>query len=251
MLEVFILSVVQGIAEFIPVSSSAHLILISKYFNFENSSLSLDLSLHFGSLLAILYYFRKDLFNFIHNRQLFLKIILSSLPVVFFGFILVKFDLIDYLRNYKIIGWSTIVFGFFLYFTDKFIAVKSMKKDFNYRNAFYIGCFQILALIPGASRSGMVMSGARFFNFKRVDAAKISFLMSIPILSAVSIFNTQQLIIKNNFNVSFLNLSGVFFSFLFSYLTIRFFIDFLQKFSLTSFVIYRIILGSVILIYAY
>ena len=251
MLEVLILSVIQGITEFIPVSSSAHLILISEYFNFEQSSLSLDVSLHLGSLLAILYYFRKDFFNFIHNRQLFLKIILSSVPVIIFGFILIKFDLINYLRNYKIIGWSTIIFGFFLYFTDKLNTVKLIKKDFNYKTAFYIGCFQILALIPGASRSGMVISGARFLNFKRVDAAKISFLMSVPILSAASMFNVQQLIIINNFNISLLNLLGVFFSFLFSYLTVRFFIDFLQKFNLTAFVIYRIILGSIILIYAY
>ena len=118
MLEVIILSIVQGITEFLPISSSAHLILISKYFNFSSENLTLDVSLHLGSFLAIIIYFKKDLLDFINNKNLFLKLILSSVPVIIFGFILIKLNLIDSLRNYKVIGWSTIVFGIFLYFCD-------------------------------------------------------------------------------------------------------------------------------------
>ena len=251
MLEVIILSIVQGITEFLPISSSAHLILISKYFNFSNENLTLDVSLHLGSLLAIILYFRNELFDFINNKKLFFKILLSSIPVIVFGFFLIKLNLIDHLRNYKVIGWSTVIFGFVLYFSDRVKIKKTISHDFKYSTALYIGIFQILSLIPGVSRSGITISGARFFNFDRIDSAKISFLLSIPTLSAASLFNIQKLIIEKNFSISLLNLLGVLLSFLFSYITIKFLIKFLKKFSLFSFVVYRIILGFIILIYAY
>jgi len=251
MVEVIILSIVQGITEFLPISSSAHLILISKYFNFSNENLTLNVSLHLGSLLAIIFFFKKELFNFISNKQLFFKIILGSVPVIIFGFFLIKLNLIDYLKNYKIIGWSTIIFGILLYFSDRVKVKKSINHDFKYRTALYIGLFQILSLIPGVSRSGITISGARFLNFSRVDSVKISFLISIPTLMAASLYNVQNLIVEKNFSVSLLNLLGVFLSFFFSYMTIKFLIKFLQEFSLTSFVIYRLILGSIIIIYAY
>ena len=251
MVEVIILSIVQGITEFLPISSSAHLILISKYFNFSNENLTLNVSLHLGSLLAIIFFFKKELFNFISNKQLFFKIILGSVPVIIFGFFLIKLNLIDYLKNYKVIGWSTIIFGILLYFSDRVKVKKSINHDFKYRTALYIGLFQILSLIPGVSRSGITISGARFLNFSRVDSVKISFLISIPTLMAASLYNVQNLIVEKNFSVSLLNLLGVFLSFFFSYITIKFLIKFLQEFSLTSFVIYRLILGSIIIIYAY
>ena len=251
MFEVIILSIVQGITEFLPISSSAHLILISKYFNFSNENLTLDVSLHLGSLLAIILYFRNELFDFINNKKLFFKILLSSMPVIVFGFFLIKLNLIDHLRNYKVIGWSTVIFGFVLYFSDRVKIKKTISHDFKYSTALYIGIFQILSLIPGVSRSGITISGARFFNFDRIDSAKISFLLSIPTLSAASLFNIQKLIIEKNFSISLLNLLGVLLSFLFSYITIKFLIKFLKKFSLFSFVVYRIILGFIILIYAY
>ena len=251
MFEVIVLSMVQGITEFLPISSSAHLILVSKYFNFDNENLILDVSLHIGSLLAIIFYFKKELFNFVSNKKLFLKIILSSVPVMIFGFILIKLNLLDHLRSYKVIGWSTIVFGIFLYFCDRLKVEKTLSKDLNYTTALYIGLFQVLSLIPGVSRSGVTMSGARFFNFSRVDSVKISFLLSIPTLCAASLFGVQKLITENSFYISSLNLLGIFLSFLFSYISIKFLIKFLIKFSLTSFVVYRLILGSIILIYAY
>ena len=118
-------------------------------------------------------------------------------------------------------------------------------------NALYIGCFQILSLIPGVSRSGIIITGARFFNFSRMDSVKISFLLSIPTLGAASLFNLQKLVAEQNFSISLLNLLGVFLSFFFSYVTIKLLMKFLEKFSLISFVVYRIFLGLVILIYAY
>ena len=251
MLEVIILSAIQGITEFLPISSSAHLVLVSQYFNFNNSSLTLDISLHLGSLLAIITYFRKDIYNFIRNKNLFLKILISSIPTMIVGYLLVYYSLIEYLRNYKLIGWTTIIFGILLYFSDFNQNTKLIKKDYNLKTAIYIGFFQILSLVPGVSRSGITITGARMFNFSRVESVKISFLMSVPILVAVSLFNIQSLILEDNLKFSTLNLISIFLSFFFSYLTIKLFLNFLKQSSLTYFVIYRIILGFIILIYAY
>ena len=251
MLEVIFLSIIQGITEFLPVSSSAHLVLFSKYFNLGNESLNLDMSLHLGSLLAILFYFKKDLINFAYNKDLFTKIILSSIPVIIIGFLLIHFNLINYLRNYKIIGWATIFFGVLLYFSDTLKVNQTIIKDFKYSYAFYIGLFQALSLIPGVSRSGITITAARFLNFSRIDSTKISFLISIPTLVAVSVYNLQDLIINKNLELSLLNFLGIFLASIFSYLTIKLFIQFIEKFSLLPFVIYRIILGLIIIIYAY
>ena len=205
MSEIILLSIIQGVTEFLPVSSSAHLILISKYFNFGNQNLTLDISLHLGSLVAIVFYFKKDLLNFINNKILFLKIILSSIPVMVFGFFLIKLNLIDYLRSYKIIGWCTIIFGVLLYFSDLIKVKKDIDKDFKYSSALYVGFFQVLSLIPGVSRSGITITAARFLNFNRTDSAKISFLISIPTLGAISFFNIFNIYKTNNFNLSILN----------------------------------------------
>ena len=249
--EVIFLSIVQGITEFLPVSSSAHLILIAKYFNFNNGSLTLDVSLHLGSLLAIVFYFKKDILKLINNKIFFAKIILSSIPVIFFGFFLIKFNLIENLRNYKLIGWTTIFFGILLYLSDQIKVKKRIDKDFNFYDACYIGLFQILSLIPGVSRSGITITAGHFLKFKRVDAVKISFLISIPILCAVSFFNMFNIYKTNNFTLSLMNLFAVFLSFIFSYITIKYFLFYIKKFSLNIFVIYRILLGLIILFFAY
>jgi len=251
MIEVIVLSIIQGVTEFLPISSSAHLILISKYLNFSNENLTLDISLHLGSLLAIVFYFKKDLLDFINNKILFFKIILSSIPVLVFGFLLIKLNLIDYLRSYKIIGWFTIIFGVLLYFSDLIKVKKDISRDFKYSSALYVGFFQVLSLIPGVSRSGITITAARFLNFNRMDSAKISFLISIPTLSAVSLYNLQYLLIEKNFEISLLNFLGILLSFIFSYLTIKYFFNYIKKFSLTIFVVYRIVLGLVILLFSY
>ena len=251
MLEVIILSVVQGITEFLPISSSAHLILVVEYFNFSVGNLTLDVSLHLGSLLAIITYFRKDIFYITKNKNMLLKILISSIPTMIVGFILVKYSLVDFLRNYKLIGWTTLIFAIVLYVSDLRQVKKTIKNDYNYKTAIYIGFFQVLSLIPGVSRSGITITGARVFNFSRIDSAKMSFLMSIPILGIVSIYNLKNILIENDLTFSILNLYSIIFSFVFSYLTIKFFLNFLKKFSLVYFVIYRIFLGTIILYYSY
>ena len=251
MIEIFILSFIQGITEFIPVSSSSHLILISKFLSFENQSLSIDVSLHVGSLLAVLIYFYKDVISFIDNKILFLKIFISSLPVMIVGFILVETGIINQIREIKIIAWTTLIFGFLLYYSDKFKLEKNLKKNFSYKSAIFIGLFQILSLVPGVSRSGVAITAARLLNFKRVDAAKISFLLSIPILSAVSFFGLKNLILSENILFTKLNLISIFLSFLFSLITIKYFLRYIVRFNLNIFVYYRIFLALVLFAIAY
>ncbi len=251
MSEVLILSIVQGVTEFLPVSSSSHLILISDYINFQSRGLSIDVSLHIGSLLAVLVYFYNEIVNFIENKDLFIKVFISSIPVMLVGYFLVQTNLIDQLRNIKIIGWTTLLFGGFLYICDKFSLDKNLDNNFNFKSAIIIGLFQILSLIPGVSRSGVTISAARLLNFKRYDSAKISFLLSIPTLGAVSIFGLKNIILSENLSFSMLNILSIVLSFLFSFITIKYFLRFIQKFSLKLFVIYRILLGVFILIIAY
>ena len=251
MIEIFILSFIQGVTEFIPVSSSSHLILISNLLDFENQSLSIDVSLHIGSLLAVLVYFYKDIISFVENKTLFLKIFISSLPVMIVGFLLVETEIINQIRDIKIIAWTTLIFGFLLYLSDKFKLEKNLEKNFSYKSAIFIGLFQILSLVPGVSRSGIAITAARILKFKRVDAAKISFLLSIPILSAVSFFGLKNLIISENIYFTKLNLISIFLSFLFSLITIKYFLRYIIKFNLNIFVFYRIFLALVLFIFAY
>ena len=155
MFEIILLSIIQGLTEFIPVSSSSHLFIISEYINFHNQSLSIDVSLHIGSFIAVIVFFHKEIKNFTRNKGLFLKIFVSSIPVMLFGFFLVQSSLIEKLRNIELIGWMTIIFGILLYISDKFKIKKNLQQNFNYKSALFIGLFQILSLIPGVSRSGI------------------------------------------------------------------------------------------------
>ena len=227
MIEIFILSLIQGITEFLPISSSSHLILVSEFLNFENQSLSIDVSLHIGSFMAVVIYFYKDISNFFYNKVLFFKILISSIPVMIIGFFLVKSGLIEKIRNLETIAWTTIIFGILLYISDRFKLEKEIKNNFSYKSAIFIGFLQILSLIPGVSRSGIAITAARLLNFKRIDSAKISFLISIPILGAVSFFGLKNLIMEENGTLTKVNLISILLSFIFSFITIKYFLNYL------------------------
>ena len=167
------------------------------------------------------------------------------------GFFLTRSNFIENLRVIEIIGWTTLIFGILLYVSDKFDLQKNITSDFNYKSAILIGLFQVISLVPGVSRSGIAITVARVLKFNRVDSAKISFLISIPILGAVSIYGINNLFSKKDINFSILNLYCIFLSFIFSFITIKYFLKYIQKFNFNIFVIYRIILGLMILIFAY
>ena len=251
MIEIFILSLIQGVTEFLPVSSSSHLILVSEYLQFENQNLSIDVSLHIGSFIAVVIYFKNDIINFYQNKILFFKILLASLPVMIVGYILAETNYIDKIRNVKIIAWTTIIFGLLLFLSDRFKLNKSINNDLNFSSVLFISFLQIFSLVPGVSRSGISITAARLLKFKRIDAAKISFLLSIPILGAVSAFGIKNIIVSESNHFSIINLLAILLSFIFSLITIKYFLDFIKKFNLNVFVIYRLLLGVVLLVFAY
>ena len=246
MIEIFALSIIQGITEFLPISSSSHLIIISEFLNFTNKDISIDISLHIGSFIAVVLYFNKEIINFYENKILFFKVLIASLPVMIIGFFLVESNYIEKVRSVEIIAWTTLIFGILLYISDKFKLEKNLK-SLNYKSIIFIGFLQIFSLIPGVSRSGIAITAARFLKFKRVDSAKISFLISIPILGAVSLFGIKNIILSESTIFTQLNLIAIFLSFLFSLITIKFFLSFINKFNLNLFIFYRIFLGFFLL----
>ena len=248
--EASILAFVQGFSEFIPVSSSAHLIIISKIHEFNISSLQLDISLHLGSLLAIIFYFRDDLLNITKNKSLAILIILGSIPLVIIGYIFYSTGLIDYLRNLKIIAWTTLLFGILLYFADKSKIKNKIDTNLNYKTILIIGLFQVLAIIPGVSRSGIVITTSRFLNFDRLDSSKIAFYLSMPALGGASFLGIKD-VLKTNIDFNLIFLFSIIFSFLISYLTIKYFLIYVKNFNLKFFVYYRVFLALVLFIIVY
>ena len=251
MIEIIVLSLIQGITEFLPISSSSHLILVSEYLDLDNQNLSIDVSLHIGSFLAVIIYFYQDFINFFKNKFLFLKIIVSSIPVILVGFLLIKSGTIEKIRNLELIAWTTLLFGLLLFVSDKFKVEKNINKNFTFKKAIFIGVLQILSLIPGVSRSGIAITAARLLNFKRVDSAKISFLISIPILAAVSIFGLKNIFLTEDIGFTKINVIAIFLSFFFSFITIKYFLSYIKKFSLNIFVLYRVVLGILLLMFTY
>ena len=244
-IETVILSAIQGITEFLPVSSSAHLIIFSKLGDFKLVSLTIDIGAHLGSLIAIIIFFRKDVLEFSKNKNLFKLIIVGSVPLTLVGFYFYSSGIIFILRDIKVIALTTLIFGILLYISDKSKSTNNIENNINYKTIVIIGMFQVLALIPGVSRAGITITGARFLNFNRYDSAKISFLLSIPALLGASIINFNDVINLKNEQIIFF-LSSVLFSFIFSYLTIKYFLKFVSIFSMTSFVIYRIFLSLIL-----
>ena len=249
-IEILILSLIQGVSEFLPISSSAHLIVVSALYEFKSSSLLIDVSLHLGSLLAIIFFFRKELINIKYNQKILSLIIIGSIPLIVAGYILYKTELIYLIRDIRVIAWTTLIFGIILYFADKSKFDKKISTNLNLKIILYIGLFQILALIPGVSRAGITITAARIFKFNRFDSSKISFLLAIPALAGASLLGLKD-VINQSFEFNYLVLLSIILSFLFSYFTIKFFLKYINKFSLNIFVLYRIILAVILFIIIY
>ena len=226
--EILILSIIQGLFEFLPVSSAAHLILVSNYYSFVNQNILIDICLHLGSLLAVVFYFRNDLFSFVKNRSFLIKILIGTIPILPAGYILYQTGLINQLRNLELIGWMSLFFGILLYISDKSKVTKKIEKEFSNKSAIFIGIFQVLSLIPGVSRSGITITSGRLLGFDRLDSAKISFLLSVPTLAAASLLGIYDIYKEGSADLNFLAVIAVIFSFAFSYMTIVLFLNFSQ-----------------------
>ena len=201
-------------------------------------------------MFAIIVFFRKDLLDLKNNQKLLSLIILGSIPLIIFGYTIYVTEIIYILRDIKIIAWTTLIFGIILYFADKSKFDKKITANLNLKNILIIGLFQILSLVPGVSRAGITITAARILRFNRFDSSKISFLLSIPALAGASILSIKDLVIQN-IEFNYLVFFAITFSFLFSYFTVKFFLDYINKFSLNVFVVYRILIASLLFLIIY
>jgi undecaprenyl-diphosphatase len=258
------LALIQGITEFLPISSSGHLILLPSFTNFPDQGLLIDVSVHVGTLLAVVIYFFRDSLSILKgfsdlvagNRhsvpaQLTKFLILATIPVIILGLILKITDLIDLLRNIKVIGWTMIIFGIFLYLADRFSFSKKINLNYSIKDALIMGLWQSAALIPGTSRSGATITAARILGYKRKSAARIAMLMSIPTILAsgsLEIIDVWHKVDFNHFNDAVIVIC---LSFIFAFLTLTIMMRLLNSISFTPYVIYRILLGVLLLAIAY
>ena len=245
--QILILSIIQGITEFLPISSQSHLILTSKLLGMSDQGLSFDIALHAGSLLAILIYYRKEVTKIMsisdEGIQYLKLIIIGSIPLPIIGLLFV--DIVsENLRTINTIAFMTIVFALLLYFAER--------RNHDNKNSFatlsfftiiFIGFMQTLAIMPGVSRSGIVITAALLLNYSREDSIKIAFLLSIPAIFMATVYQSMQLHEVGNIVILNEHFLGMILSFIFSYITIHLFISTINKISFTPYIIYRLILG--------
>jgi undecaprenyl-diphosphatase len=251
-LNIIILSLIQGITEFLPISSSSHLILIPMLTEYPDQGVMFDIALHTGSLLAVIIYYRNEIINALklsdHSNNLIRLLIIGSIPLPIAGLLII--DFVSYnLRAIEVIGLMTISFALLLLIADR---KSKNNKDIAAISSIAIltiGLFQTLALVPGVSRSGIVITAALLLNYKRIDAIKIAFLLSIPAIFMASIYNVFEVTSSENIIIYKEHFIGMILSLLFSYITIHLFITTINKISFTPYIIYRILLGTMLLVF--
>lgn len=258
-MQVFILAVVQGLTEFLPISSSAHLILVPVILQWPDQGLVFDVAVHVGSLSAVMFYFRHEVVNMTtawfgsvlhqnHNRDSRLAwwVILGTIPAVIFG-LLFKDVIETDLRSPLVIAWATIGFGVLLGVADKVQRHVRDEYSMSWKDVLLIGFFQALALIPGTSRSGITMTAGLFLGLNRDAAARFSFLLSIPLIIASGVFKTRDLV-ESKVPVEWgLLVLAVALSAISAWLCIHFFLQLINRIGMMPFVVYRLLLGGVLL----
>ena len=265
--QLFVLAAVQGITEFLPISSSGHLVLVPKFTNWPDQGLLMDVAVHVGTLLAVMLYFYQDIaamtgamfrsFKQISTRRrldpefwLVWKLVIATLPVVIAGYLMnTYFE--NAFRSVEVIGWTTLGFGILLFLADKLNMTIRSVEHITFLGAFVIGLSQVLAFIPGTSRAGITMTAARFQGVERQDAARFSLLLSIPVIAAAGALKGLELYKSGNEVLLRDALTAGAMSFGFALVAITFLMVWLKRASFTPFVIYRVILGAFLLSIAY
>ena len=263
-LQLIILALIQGLSEFLPISSSAHLILPQAILGWEDQGTLIDVMAHFGSLFAVLIYFRKDVTGMISgffdllkrklntNSALALNLIIASPPALVLGFFLNKFGYDVLLRSPLLIAFTTIVFGILLWVSDIKGREEKTTDELTWKGATIMGLSQALALIPGTSRSGITMTAARFMNMTRVESARFSMLMSLPIIGAGGLFALLKLITEPGGTAGVSEgLIVAALSFVTAYACIALFMKWVSKIGFFPFMVYRLLLGAGLLIWVF
>lgn len=263
LIESLILGIVQGLTEFLPVSSTAHLILIPWFLGLPDPGLYFDASLHFGTFLAILLFFFKDLIRILiagvksvknvkkaeGDGRLFWFLLAATVPGALFG-ILLESKIETVFRNPALIAFTLAFFGIVIWVVDRNLKSERKLGGMNFKDAVLIGLSQALALVPGVSRSGITMVTGRYLGFSREDSVRFSFLMSAPIIFGSAVSSLLKIVkMKGSAELGLLPLLvGIGASFVFGYLSIRFLLRYVSKNSFNIFVIYRLILASLVLL---
>lgn len=261
-LHIVILAVIQGVTEFLPISSSGHLVLVPALTGWVDQGLIIDVAVHVGTLFAVVLYFWRDVLamtrgvlnllrgRFDHHARLAGLIVLATLPVIGAGYFLNGHG-VDGLRSVTIIGWTTFGFGIVLYLTDKLGMTVRRMDHLGVSDAVVIGLSQVLALIPGTSRSGITMSAARLLGVERSDAARFSMLLSIPTIVGAGVLKGLELYQAGNAELTFDAILAAGLSFVSALVTVILLMAWLKRSDFTPFVLYRIVLGLGLLAYSY
>jgi undecaprenyl-diphosphatase len=265
--QIIVIAIIQGITEFLPISSSGHLAIISDITGWADQGLAMDVMVHVGSLFAIITYFWRDVLGLVQgvfallrgrltdHGRLAIYIVLATVPAVIFGLFLKKMGYIDALRaddvlKLQVIGWTAIVYGTLLYIADRISPNLKSMEDMKLPPALIIGLAQMLALIPGTSRSGITMTAARFLGFSRPEAARFSFLLGMPAIAGAGLLTVKEAIDTGTTISSDIWLAaGI--SFLASFAAIAFLMALVKRMSFLPFAIYRFALGLFLLSIAY
>ncbi len=260
--QIIVLAIVQGITEFLPISSSGHLILIPALTGWPDQGLATDVMVHIGSLLAIMVYFWRDVLALCRgaldllrrqltaDARLTVFVALATIPAVVFGLILKATGFLDTIRGIEIVAWNAVIFGLLLLVADQIGTRAKTMSDMTLHPALIIGLAQALALIPGTSRSGITITAARFLGFERADAARFSFVLGMPaiagagVLTVFEAYESGQAISSDAWLAAGL-------TFLSALAAIAFLMAVVRRMSFTPFVIYRFALAGFLLVLAY
>ncbi|SET62805.1 undecaprenyl-diphosphate phosphatase [Oceanicella actignis] len=263
-LDLILLSIIQGITEFLPISSSAHLILFPALTGEADQGLAVDVSVHVGTLAAVLIYFRAEFAeafvgaaHVLRGRfgtaqaRLALLLALSTLPVVAAGLAVKLSGADEAMRSVEVIAWTTIVFGALLWAADRYAPRRRGWREWSWRDAALMGAAQALALVPGVSRSGVTMTAARWLGYERTDSARLSLLMSAPTIIAAGALTARDLARSGDSGLGLDAAIGAGLSFAAALLALWAMMRMLRSWSMTPFVLYRFALGAALMIYVY
>ena len=263
-LHIAVLTIIQGITEFLPVSSSGHLVLVPLVIGWKDQGLVMDVAVHVGTLAAVLIYFSRSLWQIVLGwvgghwrrrdrqlgRALGFYVVLSSIPVIVAGGLLYVMGY-AVLRDLAVVAWATIGFGILLYVFDRIGLTVRRIEHLTLGHAFFIGLFQVLALVPGASRSGVTMTAARWLGYERPEAARFSMLMSIPVIGASGAVVGYEVWTRGDPVLTASAALAAALSFVVALFAIAVLLALLRRMSFTPFVIYRLALGGAVLLWLY
>ncbi|OFW70969.1 MAG: undecaprenyl-diphosphatase [Alphaproteobacteria bacterium RBG_16_64_48] len=260
--QIIVLAVVQGITEFLPISSSGHLILVPKLMHWQDQGLVVDVMTHLGTLLAVLIYFWRDVWHITRGAlelfkgkvtdhgKLAIYIVLATIPAVAFGVFLKEFGFTDLERNVAVVAWNTILYGILMLIADMVGPQERTMSNMTLGSALIIGVAQALALIPGTSRSGVTMTAARFLGFTRPDSARFSFLLAIPATAGAIVFTVGDALASGE-GVTMDAVYCAALTFVAGILAIAFLMNLIRRISFLPFVLYRMVLGGFLLVLLY